>query len=112
MVGRIPARRVRTIAAVVVNYNYAQFVADAIDSVLAQTLPFDKIVVVNDGSTDASMSVIETYAGRATIIDKPNGGQLHAVLAGVRSCDTDYVYVLDADDYIAAHFNAAVQPLL
>ncbi|MEO6379685.1 MAG: glycosyltransferase family A protein [Caulobacteraceae bacterium] len=102
----------KTIAAVIVNYNYKNFVGDAIDSVLAQTAPFDQIIVVNDGSTDASMDVINAYADRVQVVDKPNGGQLSACIAGMHAAATDYVFFLDADDYVSASFNETVAPAL
>src|SRR5262245_16836752 len=62
-------------AAIVLNYNYAAFVADAVESVLKQSRPFDEVIVVNDGSTDNSLEVLEAYADRARVLDIPNGGQ-------------------------------------
>ncbi len=44
-----------TIAAVVVNYNYARYLPDAVDSVLGQHVAFDEVIVVDDGSTDDSL---------------------------------------------------------
>ena len=102
----------RTIAAVVVNYNYARFLKDAVDSVLAQDDPFDEVIVVDDGSTDDSLAVLADYAGRALVVAKPNGGQLSAVLAGCDRAAADYVYVLDADDTVSPRMVARVRPLL
>ncbi len=88
-----------TIAAVIVNYNYARYLPDALDSVLGQDRPFDEIIAVNDGSTDRSMEVLAGYRNRLTVLDIPNGGQLGACRAGLAATTTDYVYFLDADDY-------------
>ena len=72
-----------TIAAVIPNYNYARFLPYALDSVLAQTSPFDEIIVVDDGSIDNSLEVLARYDGRIKVISIPNGGQLGAVRAGI-----------------------------
>jgi glycosyltransferase involved in cell wall biosynthesis len=88
-----------TIGAVIVNFNYARYLPQAIESVLHQSVPFDAVVAVNDGSTDDSMTVLGRYRDALTVLDIPNGGQLGACRAGLAALDTEYVYFLDADDY-------------
>ena len=88
-----------TIAAVITNYNYARFLPYALDSVLAQTLPFDEIIVVDDGSTDNSLEVLAHYDGRIKVISIANGGQAGAARAGIIASTSDYIYTLDADDF-------------
>jgi glycosyltransferase involved in cell wall biosynthesis len=101
-----------TLGVIILNYNYAQYVADAIESVLAQDPPFDEILVVDDGSIDGSLNVINAFKPRVRVLAKENGGALSACLAGARTATTDYVYVLDADDYVAPDFLRSVKPLL
>lgn len=93
-----------TLGAIIINYNYARYVIDAIESVLAQDPPFDDVIVVDDGSTDGSLQVIEAYKPRVRVISKENGGQLSACVSGIAATATDYVYILDADDYVAPGF--------
>ena len=93
-----------SLGVIIVNYNYGRFVADAIESVLNQNEAFDEIVVVDDGSTDRSLQVIEAYQPRVRVISKENGGQLSACLAGLAAIKTDYIYILDADDYVSPGF--------
>jgi glycosyltransferase involved in cell wall biosynthesis len=100
------------LAVIILNYNYARFVAHSIESALSQTVPFDEIIVVNDGSSDSSMEVIGRFADRVAIIDKPNGGQLTATLAGLAASRSDYVYILDADDYASPELSAAIRGVL
>lgn len=95
---------VHSLGVIILNYNYAQFVSEAIESVLNQIEPFDEVIIVDDGSTDESRSVIGRYADQALIIEKPNGGQLTATLAGLARSRADYVYVLDADDFVEPDF--------
>ena len=88
-----------TIAAVISNYNYARFLPCALDSVLAQTSPFDEIIVVDDGSIDNSLEVLAQYDGRIKVISIANGGRLGAVRAPIITATSDYIYTLDADDF-------------
>src|SRR4051812_15337721 len=88
----------RSIAAVVVNYNYEKYVAAAVQSVLNQTMPFDEVIVVDDGSTDGSLQVLRPFADRVRVIAKQNGGPLSAAWVAVAETTSDYLYVLDADD--------------
>jgi len=101
-----------TIGVVILNYNYARFVTQAIESVLAQTLPFDEIFVVDDGSTDNSVEVISRYVPRVTLISKANGGMMSASIAGLQRVTAEYVYILDADDYVSPHLVEKLRPYL
>ena len=87
-----------SVAGVVVNHNYARYLARAIDSLLDQERHFAEVIVVDDGSTDESLSIAEGYGERVRVIAKANGGQLSACLEGLRTATSDYVYFLDADD--------------
>jgi glycosyltransferase involved in cell wall biosynthesis len=80
------------------NYNYGRFVADAIDSALAQTYDNIEIIVVDDGSSDDSREVIDRYAGRVGLLAKENGGQASAFNAGFLASSGEIVCFLDADD--------------
>jgi hypothetical protein len=101
-----------TIAAVVVNHNYARFLPEALDGLLAQETPFDEVIAVDDGSTDDSRRVLDDYRARVKVLEIPNGGQLGACRAGLAAATTDYVYFLDADDVAMPHLVATVAPAL
>jgi hypothetical protein len=68
-----------TCTVIVPTYNRAQYIGEAIRSLLAQTRKPDQIIVVNDGSTDDTLSVLDHYAGRIEIISKVNGGKATAI---------------------------------
>lgn len=101
-----------SISCVISNFNYQDYVAQAIDSALNQTIGFRQIVVVNDGSTDHSMSVLKRYDGKVTILDIPNSGQTAACLRGFAEVQSDYVYFLDADDFLEPDFIESIAPFL
>lgn len=87
---------------VVINYNYARFLAEAVESALRQTYEPKEVIVVDDGSTDDSRAVIESFGDRIQAVFKSNGGQGSAYNAGYRACRGDVVLFLDADDLLAA----------
>ena len=87
---------------VICNFNYAQFVGDAIQSALDQNYPADhvQVIVVDDGSTDGSRQVYERFAGdgRFHVVLQENRGQSEAFAAGVAASIGDYICFLDSDD--------------
>lgn len=84
------------------NYNYGAFVTEAIESALKQTVPFDEIIVVDDGSTDGSVRLLtERYQDhpRVRLLLQPqNQGQLACLNEGFRVATGDLVCFLDSDD--------------
>jgi hypothetical protein len=86
------------VSVVILNYNYARFLPEAIESVLAQTYPRIEPIVVDDGSTDNSREVIASYNGRLIPVLKENGGLTSALNAGFARSGGDLVAFLDADD--------------
>lgn len=87
-----------SVAAVIPVYNGAAFVADAIESVLAQTHAVAECVVVDDGSTDATAEVVGRFGARVRLIRQPNAGVATARNRGVAESAARFVAFLDADD--------------
>jgi glycosyltransferase involved in cell wall biosynthesis len=83
------------------SYNYGHFIEEAIESVLAQDFPAERleILVVDDGSTDDTAERVRKYGARVEYIYKPNGGQASAFNVGLRAAKGEIVAMLDADDY-------------
>jgi hypothetical protein len=86
------------ISVCITNHNYGRFLSSAIESVLAQSYPRVELIVVDDGSTDASRDVIDGYVGRVVALLQEQAGQAAAGWAGVRAAAGDVVVFLDSDD--------------
>jgi len=90
------------ISVVIPLYNKEQSVVATIQSVLAQTYTDYEIVVVDDGCTDASVSVVQTQmqnTDKIRLIRQKNAGVSAARNTGIRNAQGEYVAFLDADDY-------------
>jgi glycosyltransferase involved in cell wall biosynthesis len=87
-----------TISAVIPTCNRAPLLRRAIESVLAQTSPVDEIVVVDDGSTDATGRMVRSLGGRVRCIRQANAGIACARNAGIRAACGDWIALLDDDD--------------
>lgn len=85
---------------VLTNHNYARFLPQAIESALAQTHPQVHVVVVDDGSTDGSRSVLRRYEDRVEVVLQEQGGQAAALNAGLERCPGEVLLALDADDVL------------
>ena len=82
------------------NYNYGRFLRRAIDSALGQTYSNIEIVVVDDGSTDDSRTIISSYGDPRVIpLFKENGGQASAFNSGIAASRGEIICLLDADDF-------------
>ncbi|WP_218152898.1 glycosyltransferase [Tropicimonas isoalkanivorans] len=90
------------------NFNYGTLIGEAIDSALRQSAPDVEVIVVDDGSTDGSIEVIDGYGSKIRRIYQPNGGQAAAINAGVRASRGEILCFLDADDWWAEDKVAAV----
>jgi glycosyltransferase involved in cell wall biosynthesis len=79
-------------------YNCAAYIAEAVDSALAQEGVATEIVVVNDGSTDNTLGILAGFGDRIRVIDQKNAGPPAARNAGLAAARGDYIAFLDADD--------------
>jgi glycosyltransferase involved in cell wall biosynthesis len=85
---------------IVNNYNYGRFLPDAIESALNQTYHCTEVLVVDDGSTDASREILARYGSAVIPVLKQNGGQGSAFNAGFAVSRGDVILYLDADDML------------
>jgi glycosyltransferase involved in cell wall biosynthesis/MoaA/NifB/PqqE/SkfB family radical SAM enzyme len=105
------------VSVVITCYDYARYLREAVDSVLAQTLADLEVVIVDDGSTDGSGALADELAaahpGRIRVIHQANSGQpAIARNVGIAAARGTYVLCLDADDRIAPTMLAACARVL
>jgi glycosyltransferase involved in cell wall biosynthesis len=79
-------------------YNSARFLGDALDSVLRQTHADTTALVIDDGSTDATVEIARTFGSRVTVLQQPNSGPSVARNLGIDAAHGEYIAFLDADD--------------
>lgn len=87
------------VSVVIPAWNSASTLARAIDSVLAQTWARREIIVVDDGSSDASLALLAGYGAQLRVVSQANGGPASARNRGLREARGQYVAFLDADDH-------------
>lgn len=101
------------ISVVIPLYNKQQSAARAIRSVLGQSYPHFELIVVDDGSTDASQAVARSFNDpRMKLITQPNQGVAAARNRGVDAARCEYVCFLDADDEYAVDFLLEINKLI
>ncbi|QZA78240.1 glycosyltransferase family 2 protein [Deefgea tanakiae] len=87
-----------TVSVVICNYNYAQFLVECIESVLNQSYAAHQVIVIDDGSTDNSIEIAESFGEQIILVKKKNGGQISGYNEGFSLCTADAIIFLDADD--------------
>lgn len=84
------------------NFNNQDYLEECLDSVFLQSQPFDKVIVVDDGSTDESLEILSAYHDRypkLKILKKPNGGQLSGFNFSIDEIPVgSQIFLLDSDD--------------
>ncbi|MDN3690578.1 glycosyltransferase family 2 protein [Cyclobacterium jeungdonense] len=98
-------RREPLVSIIIPVYNKADFVRESLESALAQTYPNIELVLVNDGSTDSSLAILEEYRSKfpekIMLIDQENGGVSKATNVGIRASKGAFIQFLDADDLLS-----------
>lgn len=95
------------ISVIVPVYNVEKFLCRCLDSVINQSLKEIEIICINDGSTDSSPDILNSYAPkdpRIKIINKENDGLSCARNDGIKIAKGEYISFIDSDDWIAADF--------
>lgn len=93
-------------------YNRERSVARAIRSVLTQTWTSLELIVVDDGSTDGTREVLDSFGSRITVIDQPHAGAYVARNRGLCHSSGELIAFIDSDDAWLPHRLAAQIPLM
>jgi hypothetical protein len=95
-------------------YNHERFIEPAIVSAIEQDFPASEreILVVDDGSTDATPAIVRRFEPRVRLLRKANGGQASAFNAGIPECKGEIIAFLDGDDWWAREKLARVVAVL
>jgi glycosyltransferase involved in cell wall biosynthesis len=86
------------VSVVMAAFNAERYVGAAIDSILAQSMPPSEIIVVDDGSTDNTRSVLQSYGEKLVVISQTNQGPALAMNRAISAASGDLLGFLDADD--------------
>jgi len=90
-----------TVSVLIPCYNAEKYIGETLESVLRQTWPAIEIIVVNDGSTDASSDVVRRFAEpQIRLIEQKNRGQTAALNKSIEFATGEFVQFIDADDLI------------
>ena len=94
------------ISVIIPVYNVEKYIGQCLDSIVNQTYKNLEIIIVNDGTKDNSMRVVEKYLSdkRIKIINKENGGLSDARNKGILASTGSYIALVDSDDLIADTF--------
>jgi glycosyltransferase involved in cell wall biosynthesis len=87
-------------------YNMEKYLSRCLDSLLSQSLKSIEIITVNDGSTDSTQEILETFTridSRIKVIQKNNGGVSSARNEGIKAANGDYIGFVDPDDWVNSH---------
>jgi glycosyltransferase involved in cell wall biosynthesis len=87
-----------SITVVIPAYNASRFIAATLESVLSQSLPADEILVVDDGSTDDTAAVAESFGAPVRVFRRPNSRQGASRNFGVQQATSEWIAFIDADD--------------
>ena len=96
------------VSVIVPAYNCSAYIVEAIESVLNQDYSPLEVIVVDDGSTDDTLKVLEQFRGRIQIHCQPNRGPAAARNLAVRHASGDYLAFLDGDDLWAPGHTSAL----
>jgi polyisoprenyl-phosphate glycosyltransferase len=87
-----------TVTAIVPTFNRCNYLGEAIRSLLGQTRPVDQLIIVDDGSTDDTPQVVESFGHLVTYLRKTNGGKSSALNFGLKHAHGELIWVFDDDD--------------
>ncbi len=91
------------VSLIVPTYNVEQYLVECMESITNQTLEDIEVICINDGSTDGSLSILQSYADkdkRIIIVDKENGGYGIGMNIGLEIATGEYIGIVEPDDFV------------
>ena len=91
------------VSLIVPTYNVEQYLVECMESITNQTLEDIEVICINDGSTDGSLSILQSYADkdkRIIIVDKENGGYGIGMNIGLEMATGEYIGIVEPDDFV------------
>jgi len=86
------------ITVLIPTFNRSEYLAECLESILAQTCPASQILVINDGSTDRTLEVVKPYLNAIEYVETPQLGKPGALNFGLKRIKGDYLWIFDDDD--------------
>ncbi|HSU32388.1 MAG TPA: glycosyltransferase family A protein [Bryobacteraceae bacterium] len=86
------------VTAIIPTYNRANYLGEALASILGQTSPPTQVIVVDDGSTDGTRDVVAGFGPAVEYVAKPNGGKSSALNLGLQHAIGELIWIFDDDD--------------
>jgi glycosyltransferase involved in cell wall biosynthesis len=97
------------VSVIIPSFNHAQFLRECVDSVLDQDYPRIEVIVVDDGSMDGSLQLLQSYGDRIKLLRQEGGRQARARNLGLTVASGELIAFLDSDDrYLPGRITAAV----
>jgi glycosyltransferase involved in cell wall biosynthesis len=88
------------ISVIIPTFNQALYLEQAINSVLSQEYPAQELIIIDGGSTDGSLEIINKYRAQVSYwSSEPDNGQSHAINKGFSRCTGEIITFLSSDDY-------------
>lgn len=99
----------KTISVVIPVYNQQQYIAECIQSIIKQTSPVFEIIVVNDGSTDHTVSIVKEFGNTVELVSQDNQGVSAARNTGIRVAQGTWILFLDSDDALLPRYIESIE---
>jgi glycosyltransferase involved in cell wall biosynthesis len=87
------------VSVIIPSYNCERYIAETIDSVLAQDYPAIELLIVDDGSTDSTRAIVRSYDAKVRLITQDNAGVCVARNRGIQEAKGQFICLMDHDDY-------------
>ena len=104
-----------SVSVIIPVYNVEKYLRECLDSVLNQTVPFDEIIIVNDGSIDGSGEICGTYKQnnpKIILINQINAGLSEARNNGLKIARGDFIVFVDSDDLVSSRMCESIKEIL